>query len=536
MLPLLLITSFYPANVAPTPVREADAICERCHAKIVHTYLTTPMANASGLATDKLRTGTFVHSRSGMEYKISLSGDHAELGYRSPNAPGVAGELPLNYFLGSGHLGTTYLYATGDFLFESPIAWYAPSQSYDMKPGLAELDQMPPPLPMQSGCMRCHMSAVQPSDAGTINRYRGLPFLHSGITCEACHGESRQHIATNGKAGIVNPAKLGPEQRDSVCISCHLEGDVTVERSGHDALNYRPGEPIATYLAYYVRGGANLTDRAVSEVEQLSQSTCKRNSGDQMSCMSCHDPHYTPDETHKVAYFRGKCLACHNRPEFATTHHPENPDCTSCHMPRTGARNVLHVAWTDHRIRKNRVDSPIELGTTSSGVLTPIFSPGASSRDGAMANYQALLEGDRSIEPTVWRQLSAEGDRLKNDREALDALGNISAERNDWAKAEEAFRGVLAIDPADLTALSNLGILLAKEGKVKEAEALLQQAFERNQDLPGLAKNLARVQCMAGDEAAAHNTLTTALIYCPQVDDVRRLLKSLGNCGPASGK
>jgi len=57
-----------------------------------------------------------------------------------------------------------------------------------MKPGLAELDHMPPPLPMQSGCMRCHMSGVQASDEGTINRYRGLPFLHAGITCEACHG------------------------------------------------------------------------------------------------------------------------------------------------------------------------------------------------------------------------------------------------------------------------------------------------------------------------------------------------------------
>jgi tetratricopeptide (TPR) repeat protein len=536
MLLIMLITSLHSSNLSPTPVREADATCERCHAKIVHSYLATPMANASGLAIEKLRLGTFVHSGSGMEYKISLSGDHGEFRYRSLNVPGDAGGSPLNYFLGSGHLGTTYLYTIGDFLFESPIAWYAPSQSYDMKPGLAEMDRMPPPLPMLSGCMRCHMSAVQPSDEGTINRYRGLPFLHSGITCEACHGESSQHIATNGKAGIMNPAKLAPEPRDSICISCHLEGDITVQRSGHPALNYRPGESISTYLTYYVRAGANLTDRAVSEVEQLSQSKCKRTTGDQMSCMSCHDPHYTPDETHKVAYFRGKCLACHNRPEFATTHHPENPDCTSCHMPQTGARNVLHVAWTDHRIRKNRADSPIESSVEPSGTLTPIFSPGASSRDEAMANYQALLEGDRSLEPAVWQQLNAEGNRLRSDKEALDALGNISAERSDWAKGESAFRRVLEIDSADLTALSNLGILLAKEGKLKEAEAMLQQAFDRNQDLPGLAKNLARVQCMAGDEAAARSTLTTALIYCPHVEDVRQLLQTIRNCGPASGK
>ena len=180
-----------------------------------------------------------------------------------------------------------------------------------MKPGLEELDHMPPALPMQSSCLRCHMSSVQVSDPGTINRYRGLPFLHTGITCEACHRESNEHVVTSGKAKIVNPARLGAELRDSICISCHLEGDVSVERAGHSALNYRPGEPISTYMAFYVRTGANLTDRAVSEVEQLSQSTCKRTSGDRMSCMSCHDPHYTPDASHRVAFFRGKCVACH---------------------------------------------------------------------------------------------------------------------------------------------------------------------------------------------------------------------------------
>ena len=536
MLLIVLIMAVLPASLPPTPVREADAICARCHAQIFRSYITTPMANASGLATEKLRTGAFVHAPSGMEYKISLSNGHGELGYRSLNVPGIAGRLPLSYFLGSGHLGTTYLYTTGNFLFESPIAWYATSQSYDMKPGLADLDHMPPPLPMQSGCMRCHMSEVQASDAGTINRYRGLPFLHTGITCEACHGQSHQHAATNGKAGILNPAHLRPDQRDSICISCHLEGDVTVERSGQSALAYRPGDSISKYLAYYVRSGANLTDRAVSEVEQLSQSQCKRSSGDRMSCMSCHDPHSTPDESERVAYFRSKCLTCHNRPKFATAHHPENRDCTSCHMPRTGARNVLHVAWTDHRIRKNREDARAESQGEPTGALTPIFSPSASKRDEAMANYQALLEGDRSREPVVWQQLNGERDTLTNDMEALDALGNLSAERGDWVRAEGAFRRVLEIDPGDLTALSNLGTLLAKEGKLKEATVFLKQAFDRNQDLPSLAKNLARVQCMSGDEAAARSTLTTALTYCPEVDDMRRLLTTLGNCTAAGAK
>jgi Flp pilus assembly protein TadD len=369
-----------------------------------------------------------------------------------------------------------------------------------------------------------------------MNRYQGLPFLHGGITCESCHGESNQHLATQGKAKILNPASLNADLRDSICISCHLEGDVSIERAGQSALNYRPGEPISRYLAYYVRTGANLTDRAVSEVEQLSQSTCKRMSGDRMSCMNCHDPHYTPDASQRVAFYRAKCLACHNQPQFAKTHHPDNNDCTSCHMPRTGARNVLHVAWTDHRIRKLPEATVSAAQSADQGELTAIFSPGTTQRDDAMANYQALLEGDRSREPVAWDQLNAQRSGLTNDVAALDALGNLSAERGEQDQAEKAFRKVLELAPSDLTALSNLGTLLAKEGKLKEGAALLNKAFDRNQDIPGLAMNLARVQCMAGDGQAARTTLTTALVYCPNVEDMRRLLTQMGNCSATGAK
>ena len=493
------------------------------------------MANASGLANENLRPGSLVHSRSGVEYGIAAK-DKGELEYRLLKAPNPEVRFPLSYFLGSGHLGITYLYSIGDFLFESPIAWFAPSKSYDMKPGMDEIDKMAPLLPMQSGCMRCHMSAVQPSDPGTINRYRSLPFLDSGITCEACHGDGREHVRSNGKAPIVNPARLDADRRDSVCIRCHLEGDVSVERAGHSALDYRPGESISTYLAFYVRAGMNLTDRAVSEVEQLSQSTCKRMSGDRMSCTSCHDPHSRPDAAHRVAFYRGKCLACHNQPGFTATHHPENPDCTSCHMPQTGARNVPHVAWTDHRIRRLPDSSTLQTAKPGTGELIPIFSPGASKRDLAMANYQLLLEGDHSRESTAWDGLNSLRGEIDNDKEALDAFGNLSAERNDLAAAEHAFRRVLEMDPSDLTALSNLGTLLAKQGKLDESLALLQRAFERNQDIAGLAKNLATVQCMAGDGQGARNTIAASLTYSSDGEDLRRFSKQFDNCNATGRK
>ena len=235
---------------AATPVRAAAAACARCHAAIFTNYLATPMANASGSARERLRAGKFEHSASSVEYTISAQQERPTLSYRSLKEPEISGEFHLEYFLGSGHLGTTYLYTEGEFLFESPVAWYGPTESYDMKPGLSEMRTMPPPLPMQSGCLRCHMSSVQASEPGTLNSYRGLPFLHTGITCESCHGDSAAHVHSGGKTAIVDPRKLNAERRDSICISCHLEGDVLIERAGHSALDYRPGESISTTLAF----------------------------------------------------------------------------------------------------------------------------------------------------------------------------------------------------------------------------------------------------------------------------------------------
>lgn len=539
---LLLGVALVPfaAGAQATPVREADASCAKCHAEIYQKYLATPMADASGLATEKLFATSFVHKPSGAEYKIAVVDGKATLAFRAPGSEGWT-DRRLSYFFGSGHLGTTYLYSIDDYLFESPVAWYAASQGYDMKPGLENMRQMPPPLPMQSSCMRCHMSGVQASDRGTINRYKGLPFLHGGITCEECHGDGQKHVSSAGRGAIVNPARLDADKRDSVCIVCHLEGDVAVERAGRSALNYRPGDSVSEYMAYYVKTGANITARGVSEVEQLRQSTCKRMSGDKMSCTSCHDPHYRPDAEHRAAFFRGKCLTCHNQPEFAKTHHPENQDCTRCHMQRTGAVNIPHVAWTDHRILR----VPEDQKTAPQGQapapqdkveLVPIFSPGATDRDRAMAYYKALLEGDREFEVPAWEQLRAQRESIDGDQAALDALGNLSSERGEFKDAEQLFRRVLGLDPSDLTALSNLGMLLAKQGDLKGAIVMMQKAFDQNEDLAGLAMNLAKVECAAGDGPAAQRTLKAALRYSPDLESMKTLLARVATCGEGANK
>jgi hypothetical protein len=519
-----------------TSVDTADASCGQCHAKILHSYLATPMANASGLAAERVKTGAFEHKLSGVKYRLFLEGSQLMLTYEYPKDPETTVSRKLEYFLGSGHLGLTYLYSLNGYLFESPVAYYAASQSLDMKPGLESMTVAPPALPVQAECLRCHMSAVQHSDSGTINRYSGLPFLHAGITCESCHGDTRQHLATGGKGVVVNPSKLDAWLRDSACISCHLEGDISVERAGHSALDFKPGDPISDYLAYFVYSGQGATKRGVSEVEQLSLSRCKQTSGDAMSCMSCHDPHYTPTgPREQAAFYRKKCLACHTGAAFATAHHAENPDCTGCHMKRTGAENIPHVAWTDHRILKYPEAAAIPNDATANATaggdtLVPVFSPGTTRRDAALAYYKGLLEGNFALQQKAYEGLEAIKPELSGDKNALAALGILSEERGDYKQARELFQEVLKLDPGNLIAISNLGTLLAKSGDLQGAISLWRPAFERNEGVAGLAKNLAQVECIAGDLAAARATLEKTLQYSPGLRDVREMLTRLPAC------
>ena len=518
-----------------SPVRTADAVCANCHREIFEKYLTTPMSNASGLALDKFQPGTLNHTPSGVEYQLFVRDKQAMLSLQSGREPHVNEERKFDYFLGSGHLGITYLYTVHGYFFESPVAYYSSSHAYDMKPGLESITQMPPALPMEAACLRCHMSAVQQSDPGTLNHYSGLPFLHAGITCEACHGDTQRHVATGGKAAaVVNPARLDPDRRDSVCISCHLEGDVAVERPNRSAIDYKPGESISDYLSFFVYEGKDATRRGVSEVEQLSMSMCKRTSGDKMSCTTCHDPHYTPPLEERTAFYRRKCLACHGDADFAASHHPESPDCTSCHMPRNGAENIPHVAWTDHRIRKTpetTVESIKDLG--EGATLTPIFSPRATKRDLALAYYKAVLEGNFVLQQKAYEALEDIRLDISADKEALNALAILSEQHDDHKQARDLFEQVLKLDSQNLTALSDLGTLRAKSGDLQGAIALWRSAFERNEDVVGLAKNLAQVQCMMGDPTSARTTLEKTLQYSPGLQDVRQMLDILPSCSGA---
>ncbi len=534
-------------RVAAAPVREADAVCGACHREILESYLKTPMANASGLAEDRLLPGTYADGPSGMEYAVSKEADGARLRYASgaaTGADGLRGTERLEYFLGSGHIGLTYLYGKNGYWLETPVAFYAKLQGYAMKPGAEGMHTMPPALPLNPSCLRCHMSGVAKQVEGTDNLYRGLPFAQVGITCEGCHGDAREHVATKGAAAVVNPMKLSAERRDSTCIVCHLEGDTSVEQRGKTVLDYKPGDDLRESITYFVTAGEMTTKRAVSEIEQFNASRCKVATGPAMSCMNCHDPHRSVPEAEKVGFYRAKCLGCHAGQGFvAETHFGGNPDCVGCHMPKTGSENIAHVAWTDHRIRRRpealQTEPAVASVATTGDAAVELVSvlPGPTkARDLGLAYYNLAVDGVKPARAKAERLLTVAARLEAGDAAVLRSLGILAQMDGADGRAAGFYKAALTAEPKNYVAGTNLGLLLARGGDLEAAVGLWKGAFANNQDVPELGQNLATVECRLGDKAGAEAVLETVLVYSPGVEAARKSLQAIQSGGQRCGE
>ena len=167
-------------------------------------------------------------------------------------------EAEVRYALGSGTRGITYLIERDGFLFQSPIAWFAQQRRWDISPGYGEVNPRPNfERAIQRECLFCHTNQVR-SVAGTLNRYEPPIFEGHAIGCERCHGPGALHAKRAGESAgpdltIVNPARLAPALRESVCQQCHLQGWFRFPRAGRDSFDFRPGLPLHRFLAVFVR-------------------------------------------------------------------------------------------------------------------------------------------------------------------------------------------------------------------------------------------------------------------------------------------
>jgi len=524
---LALLSAAQSAPTTPPAAVSGNEACANCHTQIYQSYAKTVMAKASGPAASGLISGEFLHRPSGVRYRVYRNDGRTWMSYERDSEPGFHGQRELLYFIGSGRKGRSYLFSVQGFQFETPINWYSQEARWNMAPAYTDAREIPMNLPSLVDCLNCHSSGLQPPIAGTENRYAGKPFLHDGITCQRCHGNGEAHV--DDKGPIVNPAKLSPERRDSICMECHFEGSVAIEEPSKHLYQFQPGEKISDYIHYFLLSDKQPRNvEALSQFEALSLSVCKQKSGDTMSCTSCHDPHSEPSAAEKAAYYRGKCLACHGE-RLAAKHHLDKPDCTECHMPSLPSKDVAHTQATDHRILRFQNGTQL-LNASLTRQLKPFPADEKAvetDRDLALA-WETLAQrkvdgASHEAEQHLRKAIS----ERPNDPVLLAAMGYVEQEHGRSSEARDLYERVLKLDPLANDAATNLGVLEAREGHLRRAIELWQGAFEREPHRSAIGMNLAIAFCTAGQSSEAKRYVQRVLDFNPDLASAKRLLQHL---------
>ena len=515
--PCLLFLLVFDAGAADS------SACAGCHAGIWRQWRDTPMARSSGVAGEaRIETfgnAAFSNARGTAQYSVS-----PKFTLRFAQA-GVEGERALNYFLGAGNTGRSYLTSVDGFFFQAPVAYYRARAAWDLSPGYERAEEVNLARETGPGCLRCHVTGLRPVE-GTSNGFSAPPWRENGVGCERCHGGGEDHIRGNQSA-IVNPAKLTGEARDSVCAQCHLPGAVEIAKAGN-APPYVPGARLSDSVAIFVLAGEDREANINGHFEQLSRSLCMRSSGGKLWCGTCHRVHATTSAKEKPAFYRQQCLACHaEKPCTAATgvRAAKGDDCVACHMTQRASETVQHAAVTDHRIsRLPRAPSRAAVNAS----LAPFGGEQAGDRELGLAYASvALQENNRAWGLRAFELLRKESAANPRDAKVASSLAQLYDRMNRDEDACRLYETAVGLDPNAAAAKVNLAACRAKQGKVDEALALWSEVLKLNPSMETARLNYAVALFRTGRKNEAKASLNEALRFNPASRRARELLAGL---------
>jgi photosynthetic reaction center cytochrome c subunit len=444
--------------------------CQFCHASQVEGYAGSAMAHSlrragqepEGTVTTPEAKITMHSSPTGCWQRLQSGGDITN--YR------------IDYVIGSGNHASGYLLDLGGHLFQSPVAYYSSRHAYDLAPGYEGLANPDFTRPVAEACLFCH-SGTALHVPGTSNQYRSPAFSAEAITCERCHGSAEKHLNDPRAGTIINPAKLEPAARDSICEQCHLLGVGRVLNPGKKFSDFRPGESLedvfTTYRIDSPAGADAQKFKVISHVEQLARSTCARKSDGRLWCGTCHDPHSEPVEP--VGFFRSKCLSCHTG-KFPDSHPDKESNCIGCHMPRRDAKDGGHTAFTDHRIQR-RPEAQQALPETADIAAWREPAPDLQKRNLGIAYVNAGAE--RRSPPLIvrgYRMLTEVQDQFSGDSAVFTAMGTALLLGKQSSEAELAFERALQLDPSSVAGETNAASAYLQGGDIDKAVSHLERA------------------------------------------------------------
>jgi predicted CXXCH cytochrome family protein len=314
-------------------------VCAGCHTDIARSQAGTNMARAwHGLVAPLPASYHETHAEGpapAIDYAVTRSGETLQFRVQMPEQPAL--DFPVESLIGGDRHGFSFLLRVpalkGSPLPRAPLVearyfHYAQQNRLALELGFPEekpstyetaLGRVLPPH-LEKRCLACHGA---PRTQGTR--------VASGIDCESCHGPGQPHLAAlsanSRDLAVLNPKKLPVSEQMRPCSQCHAGGADVVEDPMPD-------------------------DTLISDqVTAMKDNECWRQSGGNLTCMDCHDPHRDSPRPELAAKSEKTCLRCHSA---TVAKHaglcPVNrtAGCVGCHMPDQ-VRGAFVMA--DHWIR-----------------------------------------------------------------------------------------------------------------------------------------------------------------------------------------
>lgn len=468
--------------------------CEPCHSRQVAGFLQTGMGRSmrAGVPAASSWNGTVGATR----YRVDGGTQAIERG-------GIRSTHTAEYSIGSGNHAVGFLVRTGDYVFQSPLSWYTRRRRWDAAPGYQNNTHPDFNRPVIAECLFCHANRAAPAKE-TLNRYPDSSSIGEAISCERCHGGTREHLLRPGRGNIVNPARLEAERRDAICEQCHLGGEARILNPGRSWADFQPGARLENTFSVYV-GSPRGRFKVVGHVEQLALSRCAQQSAGRLWCGTCHDPHGPPAKP--VDHYRAKCLGCHEEAKHPKT--AATRDCAGCHMPRRQAPDSGHAAFTDHWIRRLPATGDAQSRPSQLAAWRP--PPADFEQRNLGLAYVSVGEKEQATE------LLGEGGRILSgskaeDPEALAALGLVRLLQDRPRDAVLFFERAVAARPAWATYYLKLAIAWNAAGNRERAIRVLKRGIEVDPSIEALYHKLAEFE----GSGAGRKTLERYLEFAPK--------------------
>lgn len=529
----------YSATNSPGYV--GSKACFGCHAGIYRSFLKTDMGRSMRAIADIdpnlfPSNATVPAGSSGRVLRVL----HDQAGWhQSETEPGVFSEQhALEYAVGSGANGVTFILRRGNYLFQAPLSFYSKPRKWDLSPGYENVD-IGFTRAVPEACIICHSGRARavPNRNG---EYLDPPFEELAIGCENCHGPGEQHLKSSGRNAIVNPAKLQSRLAEEICMNCHQRGDTRILQPHKTFADFRPGKWLVDTLAIFKAPpapGAQTNADLLEHDAAMKASKCFRASGGKLSCFTCHDPHIQPRGPEAVSYFREKCFVCHTDASCRLSKsvrlkHDPPDDCIGCHMPKRNVEIISHAALTNHRIPADSntpapapdepdpktglilVDRPAGRTATISDItLLRAYSELASRSPDYERRYLAMLQQLSRTEPKEPFVHAALGHRALAESRNEEALAHLTA----------------AASLDDSTVYQDTAQALIKLGRTAEAVDYLKRAEDVDPFNPVVQKTLILQYINLKRYPEARNAMEEYVKSFPSDTFMRNLLARVSN-------